>query len=601
MRQMPPIRKNEYGIDYLNQKREEKKPFTIGALPAAALGIMVGSAISNHQNKKESKKEIIPVKKEQPSNYFSQLDNFKNNLGVMFTPIGVTFVLKNKSENIGFETISFGSMNQEMKDAFATRNAEYFKKYMLLKMYSDINLAEQNMAKKVIEKELSLTDSINKKASLRIDKEDISLEEMAFHIDTLDKIASITPDPVEKIIKHADEDMESDFIVLASSDSSCDFHDINIIDGEEKIAGVSVIDSVRRISQSLSNFKNDTKVAFLPDRVIFTSGSIVIHTIRVIDMDNESLIRFEKKDREYFKKKLNNEIKVGQARVFGKADDFMEKKASSSDIRDIFMVSNIHPVIYYLVLMLKYDMDWVDFVPTAIPAILEKDFGLSAPISDGALNKIYSIQVVNRTQNVFESPHALEKVIRAFNDKPIDFTIKEGSEPSEIAFAIDIINRVTPNDNIYDNFSDYVHEYITDSCIKNNVFYFAPTIIDTKEELDFVNSINESILDVLDSIAESKEENSDEKNIATESASKTRMLHFFMDKMSGKIKESKTIRDSIDVFIPAAMNKFDIPDTVKQYIKNQARTFADIEDFLDKKEEVLINQIVEFGLEKKGE
>ena len=133
------------------------------------------------------------------------------------------------------------------------------------------------------------------------------------------------------------------------------------------------------------------------------------------------------------------------------------------------------------------------------------------------------------------------------------------------------------------------------------MFYFAPTIIDTKEELDFVNSINESILNVLDSIAESKEESSDEKNIAIESASKTRMLHFFMDKMSGKIKESKTIRDSIDVFIPAAMNKFDIPDTVKQYIKNQARTFADIEDFLDKKEEVLINQIVEFGLEKKGE
>lgn len=601
MRQMPPIRKNEYGIDYLNQKREEKKPFTIGALPAAALGIMVGSAITNHQNKKESKKEVIPVKKEQPSNYFSQIDEFKNSLGVMFSPIGVTFVLKNKSQNIGFETISAGSMNKEMKDAFASRNAEYFKKYMLLKMYSDINLAEQNMAKKVIEKELSLTDSINKKASLMIDEDDISLEEMAFHINTLDKIASIAPDAVEKIIKHADEDMESDFIILASSDSSCDFHDISIIDEEEKIAGISVIDSVRKISQSLSNFRNDIKIAFLPDRVIFTSGNIVIHTIKVIDMDNESLIRFEKKDRDYFKKKLDSEIKVGQARVFGKADDFMEKKASSSDIRDIFMVSNIHPVIYYLVLMLKYDMDWVDFVPTAIPAILEKDFGLSAPISDGALNKIYSIQVVNRTQNVFESPHALEKVIRAFNDKPIDFTIKEGSEPSEIAFAIDIINRVTPNDNIYDNFSDYVHEYITDSCIKNNVFYFAPTIIDTKEELDFVNSINESILDVLDSIAESKEENSDEKNIATESASKTRMLHFFMDKMSGKIKESKTIRDSIDVFIPAAMNKFDIPDTVKQYIKNQARTFADIEDFLDKKEEVLINQIVEFGLEKKGE
>ena len=406
MRQMPPIRKNEYGIDYLNQKREEKKPFTIGALPAAALGIMVGSAITNHQNKKESKKEVIPAKKGQPANYFSQIDEFKNNLGIMFSPIGVTFVLKNKSQNIGFETISAGSMNKEMKDAFASRNAEYFKKYMLLKMYSDINLAEQNMAKKVIEKELSLTDSINKKASLMIDEDDISLEEMAFHINTLDKIASIAPDAVEKIIKHADEDMESDFIILASSDSSCDFHDINIIDEEEKIAGISVIDSVRKISQSLSNFRNDIKIAFLPDRVIFTSGNIVIHTIKVIDMDNESLIRFEKKDRDYFKKKLGSEIKVGQARVFGKADDFMEKKASSSDIRDIFMVSNIHPVIYYLVLMLKYDMDWVDFVPTAIPAILEKDFGLSAPISDGALNKIYSIQVVNRTQNVFESPHA---------------------------------------------------------------------------------------------------------------------------------------------------------------------------------------------------
>ena len=63
----------------------------------------------------------------------------------------------------------------------------------------------------------------------------------------------------------------------------------------------------------------------------------------------------------------------------------------------------------------------------------------------------------------------------------------------------------------------------------------------------------------------------------------------------------QVIDETGTVFIPAAMNKFDIPNTVKQYIKNQARTFADIEDFLDKKEEVLINQIVEFGLEKKGE
>ena len=64
MRQMPPIRKNEIGFDYINNQKnkEEKKPFSIGTIPAAAIGVMIGTAMSNHQNKKSNEHyERIPV------------------------------------------------------------------------------------------------------------------------------------------------------------------------------------------------------------------------------------------------------------------------------------------------------------------------------------------------------------------------------------------------------------------------------------------------------------------------------------------------------------------------------------------------------------
>lgn len=600
MREMPPIRKAEYGFDYINDKEkvEKKKGFSIGALPAAAIGIMIGSTLAGNKRKKEMLQTMKPERKVPVQNYYAQMEAFKKNLGVMFTPMGVTYVMKNGNSNIGLETISSGAMNNEMKDAFVSKDAEYFKKIMLLKMYSDINLAEQMMAKKIIEKELSLTNSINKKASISIDISDISNTEMSFHVDYLNKLAGVSPDTLDKLIKYADEDTDSDMITLANSDLYDDFSIIRINEAFDKEASFSLSGSVRKIIDPIMNKFNNVKIAFLPDRVIFLSGNIVIHTLSIKDMNLDDVEKFYKRDSSYFMNYFDKEKKKGEARIFGTSSSVLEKKAAEANINDIFRLNNIHPVIYHVVMMIKYGKSWIDFSPIAIPKILEKDFNLKFPICDCALNKLFSIQILNRTEKAFSNVHAFEKIIRAFNDKPIDFEQRESDIlPTEIAFAIDVMNRVTPVDNIYDNFSEYVHEYIMDCCMKSNVFYFSPTVVDSKEEEAFLKSINNSIIALLEEAPDSEIGNA--KDMALESAAKVRMLHFFMDSISKKVKENRNIRENVGSFIQTALQKFDIPDTTKEFIKNQASQFVSTEDILDTKEDILMSQIIEYRLEAK--
>jgi hypothetical protein len=94
--------------------------------------------------------------------------------------------------------------------------------------------------------------------------------------------------------------------------------------------------------------------------------------------------------------------------------------------------------------------------------MIEKDFALKRPIDDIALNKILSIKVANSGDKVYLNRHAFEKVVRSFNDKPVDFMERETDDLDlqDFAVALDSLNRVTPYDNVYDNFSPEVYNYM---------------------------------------------------------------------------------------------------------------------------------------------
>jgi hypothetical protein len=144
-------------------------------------------------------------------------------------------------------------------------------------------------------------------------------------------------------------------------------------------------------------------------------------------MNEDAFSHFEKQDKLYFVDMFNKETKKGVARIKGriptnsekiKDESIQEKKAADQGIGQIFERNDVHPVIYFTLLTRKYGGDWMAFDPDVLIKVIETDFELSAGIGDIALNKILSIQVANNSTSVYESKHAFEKVVRAFNDKP---------------------------------------------------------------------------------------------------------------------------------------------------------------------------------------
>jgi hypothetical protein len=601
--------------------------FNIGATPGALIGALTGAYIANKKARTDALKRQIELDKHGPSldgNYYSQAQNIVEHLKVIFTPISVIYVVKNGTKETTIDTIETSEMNKDMYAAWQHKDYNYYKNLMLTKMYSEMQVVENGFAKKFLEKQNEFQTQIIKKASVNDDKEvecpysvddltDVELMEhvanakdlYAKHSQITEKIAGVLMDTIDKdTIEYVIPlQLERPFDKYAGFTSDpISFMGFNANSKDIKAMQGKFLDP--------HYLSNKVKVGFMPDRVIFTADNQLMGTLLAMSMNTDGFEHFQNQDKKYFINYFNEEVKRGIMRMKGKIEANspqinarqLEKKASSTSIKQIFERSDIHPVLYYLALTQKYGFDWFNFDPHALVKIIEIDFGIDDAIEAIPLNKILSIQVLNNSETPYVSYHAFEKVIRGLCGKRIDFFKREISDMDidDIAFAIDVMDRVTPHDDIYDNFGPDIYDYLVKVLAENETYVYEPTVIvGSPTEQQFNQILNYSLLSSINDkmIAsinpDDKLEEETIKNNETIFDLSQMILKAFRNQQDrGKVGFTQ-VKKFIDLMLEKLSVKKDLrPIISKQIIKN-----ASLDEFLTQMEVVLSEQLKFFSVE----
>jgi RNAse (barnase) inhibitor barstar len=380
----------------------------------------------------------------------------------------------------------------------------------------------------------------------------------------------------------------------------------------EKYAGVSSplgILGFNDKSEDIKKYTNPSylmervKIGFMPDRVVFVVDDKIISTLSVMGMNEEAYSKFEAQDKGYFVKMFKSETEQGLKRMKGQLPpktSFIEKKASYEGINQIFERANIHPVIYFLVLTRKYTADWITWEPAALINVLEKDFGLKEGVADIPLNKILSIQVANKSDAAYVQHHAFEKVIRSFNNKPVDFLTRQTGDMTmeDLAFGLDMLEQVTPHDDIYDNFSDNVMDHMVDILVaEESKLYYPMSITGTKLEQDFVKELNVRLLDANN---ENDLLNINDNAIESKTIQENELIHNIGIDILKKLKQMKEQYKNIDdeQFVDVMVGKINMPIEVylKELIKKQVLRNVEMDEFLSEQRTLLKQQMTELAL-----
>lgn len=325
----------------------------------------------------------------------------------------------------------------------------------------------------------------------------------------------------------------------------------------------------------------------MPDRVIYVADNQLVGTLGVGDMNEDGYCHFLKNDKKYFKDFFTQEAKKGIAfseQLSKKADDDSSALTESLPTSDIFSTASVHPLVYFDLFMQKYGEKWISLDPFVFIKSLEVDFSLKEPIDAVALNKIMSLQVVNSSENSYTNFHAFEKIVRAFNDKTIDFERRESEDLGvfEFAFAIDVLQRCTPNLDIYSSFTPEITSYIADVLASKEVYLYEPV---AAEETSFKATFEEivnmkletALFKYLTSVIDKKNvERSVLSNISTICAATNSA---FFEILRGTAEESAIEKSSVN-----------LPKHIKDIVRLQTKLQVALSTKLKEKEQEYIMQ-----------
>lgn len=604
---VPPIRMPEARTDSVVFPTDDD---SIRITPGAVIGALTAATLINKNKKNENVqlpyKPVAPKKPSIDGNYYSQVKNICDNLHIVFTPISAIFVVKNGTRDFTLDTIEVSEMNTDMKLAWQKRDENYFKNLMTNKMHSEMQLAEQGFARKFLEKQLNITNN-TKHAS-----EDVNIDEMS-NVDVMMKsvlskgIYNNLGEVREVIAEAICDEIEkecSDYTMNLKLDRPFDKYAGFITSLKDTFGLHSNETDVKSLKKKLNdiNYVNkNVKVGFLPDRVIYTVDNQLVSTLSLIDMNEDGYEHFNNQNSKYFKNVFVNEVKKN---VSESPKITIEKMASADmvdDLRNIFYRNDIHPVIYHLVLTSKYGLGWFSFMPESLMITIQKDFGLVEEIGDIPLNKILSVQIANKSMTIFESAFAFEKIINSFCNKPIDFFQKQEDfiDISDIIFTVDILDRVTPLDDIYDNFSPEVITFICNILAKSGIFVYYPTaIISSPLEPAFQDIINENLIKYLKRNYIKDLDNPVEENIINDKIEYISNISFTILKSVRRFMQSNRLDVNRDDLISNMMNKIGVREDLMEIVKEQAIINLAVDDVLLDRENMLKEQMDILGIKR---
>ena len=482
------IAANEMFGDEIN----EKVAFDVNMAASTLLGFSAGNLVGKIVGKSTAEKKMLrdSIKnKEIPTlegDYYSQVENISKNLNVMFTPLSVIYTLKNKGKDVTIDVVEVDEMDDLMKEAYKNKNAEFFKSLMINKIYMDIQNVEQIFAKRMIDANRELKSALSKQAS---ENKELDIYGELKEIYTIQRVLNNNPESIttQYFAKIAEE--EEDIKVSIELERPIKHYSEL---GNTKLDFFKMAKTTKdsRLQEKLLNTKylsKNVEIGFLADRVTFTIDDIVIAQLHTSAMNDEGYSEFKNKNIPYFK---NLFIK--------KADDTELNKVANEvlEVKDIFYNSLVHPKIYYIILNSRFGKEWIEYDPEALIKVIETEFELTEPIYDRALDKILCIQNLCNGNDCLVNAFIFEKAARALNHKPISFKEWEYNlTPGELINALQIMDELTPTNDIFDDLSEKVVSYITNAFVLGDCRAIVPSenIISSDLEQRFFEILNSDI------------------------------------------------------------------------------------------------------------
>lgn len=607
-----PIPNSAPGYSRENPLEKRTGGHSIGVTPGAIIGAITGGLAAKGNAEKLIKEQAAIMSRDMMNNvrvagsYYDQVKNVIDTLTVMFTPVSVIYTVQNKGDTFTLDTIEVSEMNDYMRIAFKQRDEQYFKDIFVSKMHSEMQIAEQEFARRLLKKQMAVKNMVTKEASETDDVDTMLFTDVITKLsgmcnvfygdDSLSKIASVIVDDVTNdidCIKIALE-LERPFDKYAG-----------VITGIKGSLGVSTKkDKLQDLKEKLSDTGYVVKhinVGFFPDRVIFSLGNQLVSTLPLTSMNDDGYQKFLLQDTKYFKNVFSDTVKESMAirpsiQMTKTASETLPEKGSA---QDCLKTSSVHPVLLYLVLCDRFGLEWLQYDIAAINDIVRTEFDID-DLPEANKNKIMTIMMANQSNTPFENAYAFEKAVLSVCSKPIDFMKKEREfiNIQDIVFAIDVLDRVTPYDDIYDNFSLEVFNYIADVLSDKELYIYSPTnIIMSELEPVFAERLNDVLIK---SIKKKMSAFSHSPLIDEEIHAKCDLIadnSYLALKNVRRIVEEKgiTIGERMDV-INRVVFSMGVPESISEIVKNQIIRNMALDDMLFVFEEQLQMQIKLYGI-----
>lgn len=607
----------------------EKTAMNINIGPATLIGALTGTALAINKKKKKRdfETEYNQIRNtfpriEKPSvvnGYYSQVEAIANNLKVVFTPLSVIYIVKHNLKHIPIETINTDAMDNVMYEAWKSKNEDFFKRMLINKMRIEINFAEKMFAKNILDGQNKITDHVLKRkgSTEKQASTDGILEFMEKTAEIKEIYSSLGKDTAEKFAS-----------VLCDMCDNGDSVEISWgFDGEaEKYASLGKVndvfganfsaDRIRDLERKLSKasyLKHNVDIGFLPDKVVYIVDNTVVSTFPVLNMNKESFDAFKQQDKVFFNRAFAREIEKGKKilnkKAFEDTGDVSlenEKTAAnrliSAPRATVFRMSGIAPYAYHKVLQKKYSSKWNETDMAALVKMIEQDFKLeNTGIADIPLNKIMSIYAClsDETANAFVSPLAFEKIIRSFNDLPINFLAseKETITVNELVYGISCYAEIMKgkNKDVYTLFSDEIKSYVADLLLEKDIVVLYPKSINSESEMEFYGEINSLILRRLSEKNNLNEDDMDSEQykLAVQNEILQPLAVDILTEMRDNNIDEETLSDKIEEL--AKLNEFDM--SKEALLRRQVRINIEVDKYIESKIDLTEAQLALYNLE----
>ncbi|MEM5810618.1 MAG: hypothetical protein QXP66_01810 [Candidatus Aenigmatarchaeota archaeon] len=143
-----------------------------------------------------------------------------------------------------------------------------------------------------------------------------------------------------------------------------------------------------------------------------------------------------------------------------------------------YLDENIHPLVLLKILNRDFSNVWVIALADSIFEKIESQ--ILKPINQVVKDKICALKIILNSTRFFDNWVAFEKVVVAFNDRPVDFTMMQFVSVPDIFFVLKIYPEIRN-----EQLSNEVKSYIYAVC-KDNGVYFMP------EPMHFINFMHKT-------------------------------------------------------------------------------------------------------------